>query len=97
MYELLMQNEVKQYNSRQDAVTAAKEFTASSDSRMTVNVTDGVESMQFRSGKLVAYSYETRKADGRDNSRDDSSTQSAPAAEKKQAPVAEAVAEPAAE
>ena len=32
---------------------------------MTATVTDGVERMDFRDGKLVAYTYETRRTDRR--------------------------------
>ena len=69
MYELLFQNEVKTYGSRLEAVTAAKELTVEDDGRMTCNVSDGVETLSFRGGKLIAYTYETRRNEARDRSQ----------------------------
>jgi len=69
MYELLFQNEVKTYGSRLEAVTAAKELTVEDDGRMTCNVSDGIETLSFRGGKLIAYTYETRRNEARDRSQ----------------------------
>jgi hypothetical protein len=64
MYELTHQNEIQNYENRIDAVNMAKELTLASDGRSTVNITDGIETLSYRGGKLVAYSYETRRSSG---------------------------------
>lgn len=63
MYELMVHDEVTTYETRADAVKAAKDMTLGSDSRMTVSVSDGTETLSFRDGKLIAYTYETRRGD----------------------------------
>ena len=64
MYEVVIRNDVVKYETRIEAVKAAKDATLSSDGRITVTVTDGTETLSFRDGKLVAYTYETRRGDG---------------------------------
>ena len=60
MYEMVVNDQVTTFDERSDAVQAAKEFTAQPDRSATANVSDGVETLSFRNGKLIAYSYETR-------------------------------------
>lgn len=64
MYELMVHDEVTTYESRADAVKAAKDVTAAGDGRVTASVSDGIETLSFRDGKLIAYTYETRRGDG---------------------------------
>jgi hypothetical protein len=79
MYELTYQNEVRTFEERMEAVQAAKDLTSGVDGRSTVNVTDGVETLSYRDGKLVAYTYETRRTEGRPEGRDfDSNNRNAP-------------------
>jgi len=61
MYELLIQDEVTNYEERQEAVRAAKEATSSGDGPLNASVSDGIETLNFREGKLIAYTYETRR------------------------------------
>jgi hypothetical protein len=70
MYELTYQNEVRTFEERMEAVQAAKDLTSGVDGRSTVNITDGVETLSYRDGKLVAYTYETRRSEGRPEGRD---------------------------
>ena len=73
MYELTHQNETQTFEDRSAAVQTAKELTSAVDGRSMVNITDGVETLSYRDGKLVAYTYETRRSDSRfDNNRGDS-------------------------
>ena len=65
MYQLSVHDQVTDYENRMDAVTAAKDLTGRPDGPVTATVTDGVERMDFRDGKLVAYTYETRRTDRR--------------------------------
>jgi len=60
MYELQAQEQVTQYESRADAVKAAKEITSQLEGPSSSTVTDGIETMNFQNGKLIAYAYETR-------------------------------------
>ena len=60
MYELVLDDQVTSFEKRADAVKAAKEATAPPDGRPSANVSDGIETLSFRNGKLIAYSYETR-------------------------------------
>ena len=72
MYELTHQNETQTFEDRSEAVQTAKELTSAVDGRSMVNITDGVETLLYRDGKLVAYTYETRRSDSRFNGpRDD--------------------------
>ncbi|MFT5430400.1 MAG: hypothetical protein ACI9OJ_001074 [Myxococcota bacterium] len=61
MYELLIQDTTTNFEERQEAVKAAKEATSSGDGPMNASVSDGVETLSFREGKLIAYTYETRR------------------------------------
>lgn len=72
MYQLSVHDQVTDYENRMDAVTAAKELTGRPDGPVTATVTDGVERMDFRDGKLVAYTYETRRTDRRRRAEDPS-------------------------
>lgn len=65
MYELLVHDQATEYEDRAEAVKAAKEITASPEGAVTSTVTDGVETLSFRDGKLVAYTYETRRSEQR--------------------------------
>ena len=65
MYQLTVHDQVTDYENRMDAVTAAKDLTGRPDGPITATVTDGVERLDFRDGKLVAYTYETRRTDRR--------------------------------
>jgi|GEM_PF-2667778 hypothetical protein len=60
MYEMVVNDLVTSFGERAEAVQAAKELTAQPDRSATANVSDGVETLSFRNGKLIAYSYETR-------------------------------------
>ncbi|HIA03833.1 MAG TPA: hypothetical protein EYN06_06825 [Myxococcales bacterium] len=72
MYELTHQNEIQTFEDRSEAVQTAKELTSAVDGRSMVNITDGIETLSYRDGKLVAYTYETRRSDSRfDGPRDD--------------------------
>lgn len=98
MYELLVHDEVTQFEERLEAVKAAKELTANPDMHGLVDVTDGIETLQYRDGKLVAYTYETRRSNRR---RPERQTEETPATETPAAPEATveptAAAEPTAE
>jgi hypothetical protein len=94
MYELLVHDTVKNFEERAEAVKAAKELTARLDGPSTSTVTDGIETLSFREGKLVAYTYETRRTDVKRRSsepREGSAPAAAPAkaVEEKAAPSAE--------
>lgn len=65
MYQLTVHDQITDYENRMDAVTAAKDLTGRPDGPVTATVTDGVERLDFRDGKLVAYTYETRRTDRR--------------------------------
>ncbi|MFT7623988.1 MAG: hypothetical protein ACI9WU_003174 [Myxococcota bacterium] len=65
MYELIVHDQVTEYEARQEAVTAAKELTSSPDGPSTSTVTDGIETLNFKDGKLIAYTYETRRGEQR--------------------------------
>ncbi len=69
MYEVFIRNDIVKYEERSEALKAAKDATLASDGRITVTVTDGVETLSYRDGKLVAYTYETRR-DGGGRDRD---------------------------
>ena len=91
MYELTHQNETQTFEDRSEAVKTAKELTSAVDGRSMVNITDGIETLSYRDGKLVAYTYETRRSDSRfDGPRDDSNAnqQAAAAPAKAKAPEA---------
>ncbi len=60
MYEMVVDDQVTSFKKRADAVKAAKEATTQPEGRATANVSDGIETLSFRNGKLIAYSYETR-------------------------------------
>lgn len=62
MYELQVQEQVTEYENRADAVKAAKDITTQLDGPSSSTVTDGIETMNFQNGKLIAYAYETRPA-----------------------------------
>ncbi len=80
MYELLVHDQVTEYDDRATAVKAAKEITTRPDGPMTSTVTDGIETLSFREGKLVAYTYETRRTEQRRN-REQQAEQAAATAE----------------
>ncbi len=65
MYELLVHDQITHFEERMEAVKAAKEITNNPDMHGLVDVTDGVETLQYRDGKLVAYTYETRRSNRR--------------------------------
>ncbi len=65
MYELLVHDQVTEYEDRAEAVKAAKDLTGRPDGPLTSTVTDGIETLSFRDGKLVAYTYETRRTEQR--------------------------------
>jgi hypothetical protein len=60
MYEMVVNDQVTSFGERSEAVLAAKELTSQPDRNATANVSDGIETLSFRNGKLIAYSYETR-------------------------------------
>jgi len=94
MYELTHQNEVQTFTERTAAVQAAKELTSAADGRSMVNITDGVETLSYRDGKLVAYTYETRRSDSRfDSNRSENNSNAPAAAPAEAAPAAAAPAE----
>jgi|JI61114C2RNA_FD_contig_21_13577766_length_475_multi_6_in_0_out_0_1 hypothetical protein len=65
MYELVVHDQITNYEKRAEAVAAAKALTARADGPVTASVSDGVETLNFREGKLIAYTYETRRPDGK--------------------------------
>lgn len=65
MYELVIHDQITHFDKRAEAVAAAKQMTARQDGPLTASVSDGVETLNFREGKLVAYTYETRRPDGK--------------------------------
>ncbi len=71
MYELTIHDQITNFVNRAEAVAAAKTMTARADGPMTASLTDGVETLNFREGKLIAYTYETRRPDGKKESFDD--------------------------
>ena len=90
MYEMVVDDQVTKFKERAEAVKAAKEATAQPEGRANANVSDGIETLSFRNGKLIAYSYETR-TDRRQRSDYDGGDKA------KQAPAAPAEAPAAAE
>ena len=86
MYEMVVDDQITSFKKRADAVKAAKEATAQPEGRATANVSDGIETLSFRNGKLIAYSYETR-TDRRQRSDYDGGDKA------KQAPAAPVAAE----
>ena len=75
MYEVLVNDQVREFESRAEAVRVAKEVTAAPDGPATSTVTDGIETMLFRDGKLIAYTYETRRAERRRESYNEFSSE----------------------
>jgi hypothetical protein len=65
MYELLVHDQVTTFEERMEAVVAAKDLTGRPDMHVTANVTNGIETLSYRDGKLVAYTYETRRTEQR--------------------------------
>ena len=65
MYELLVHDQVTTFEERMEAVLAAKDLTGRPDMHVTANVTNGIETLSYRDGKLVAYTYETRRTEQR--------------------------------
>ncbi len=81
MYELIVHDQVTEYEDRWEAVVAAKELTGRPDGPVTSTVTNGIETLNFKDGKLIAYTYETRRNEQRRSRevRDDDAATAAPA------------------
>lgn len=93
MYELLVHDDVTEYEDRSDAVKAAKEITAGPEGAVTSTVTNGIETLSFRDGKLVAYTYETRRTEQRPARRAERDDDDGPATEAAEATPAAPAAE----
>jgi len=91
MYEMVVDDQVTSFKKRADAVKAAKEATAQPEGRATANVSDGIETLSFRNGKLIAYSYETRTDRRQRPEQDDSKNdfQAPPASPAETTPAAD--------
>ena len=61
MYELSYADQVLTYNTRAEAIAAAKELSVEHHGGVTVQDEDQLERMVYQHGELMSYDYETRR------------------------------------
>lgn len=61
MYELLIGEEVTNYETRAEAIVAAKEISSEKHGQITITDESRRERMLYQAGELVSYDYETRR------------------------------------
>jgi len=61
LYTLQFKEEEKEFESRREAIEAAKEMTDTSSHRAEISDELGVESLVYRYGEMEYYEYDTRR------------------------------------
>jgi len=62
MFEVMVGEEVHTYDTRQEAIAAAKDLsTEKSHGMVSISDSDNRERMTYQGGELVSYDYETRR------------------------------------